>query len=264
MTFSENAPELEPGPIRVAEVLSAFSLATDLGAGQPMGDVLRMCYMAMAIAQELKQSERERADVFHAALLAHAGCTAGASLFASLIHGDELAAHRDLFLRDLASTVDILKWILHYVAADESIPTRFLRLVDVLRGKGDLDDQIQGVCEVAPRLAVRLGMSIQVGEALRCRLERWDGRGPQGLRGDEIPLIARITHICMVLVRFYQSEDARQPWKQRARRGVRSSIQRSWMDSCPHPERTVSGPVCLHRTYGTRSSSWSQNRQREQ
>ena len=169
-----------------------------------MGDVLRMCYMAMGIAQELKQSEREQADVYHVALLAHAGCTAGASLFASLIHGDELAAHRDLFLRDLASTVDILKWMLGYVAADEPIPTRVWRLVDFLRGRGDLDEQIQGVCEVAPRLAERLGMSRQVGQALRCRLERWDGRGPQGLRGDEIPLIARITHICMVLVRFYQ------------------------------------------------------------
>lgn len=205
MTHAETAPEPQLGPIRVAEVLSAFSLATDLGAGQPMGDVLRMCYMAMGIAQELKQSEREQADVFHAALLAHAGCTAGASLFASLIHGDELAAHRDLFLRDLASTADILKWMLRYVAADEPISTRVLRLVDVLRGKGDLDEQIQGVCEVAPRLAARLGMYRQVGEALRCRLERWDGRGPQGLRGEEIPLIARITPICMVLVRFYQS-----------------------------------------------------------
>ncbi len=107
--------------------------------------------------------------------------------------------------------------MLRYVAADEPIPTRVLRLVDILRGRGDLEEQMQGVCEVAPRLAARLGMSRQVGQALRCRLERWDGRGPQGLRGDEIPLIARITHICMVLVRFYQSE-GREAAEEAARR----------------------------------------------
>ena len=162
MTHSETTPDPQLGPIRVAEVLSAFSLATDLGAGQPMGDVLRMCYMAMGIAQKLNQSEREQADVFHTALLTHAGCTAGASLFAQLIHGDELAAHRDLFLRDPASPADILKWMLRHVAPNEPIPTRFLRLVGILRGRGDLEEQIQGVCEVATRLAERLGMGSDV------------------------------------------------------------------------------------------------------
>ena len=129
MAQANTVSPIQNEPIRVAEVLSAFSLATDLGAGQPMGDVLRMCYMAMGIAQELKLSSQEQTDAYHTSLLAHAGCTAGASLFAALIYGDDLAAHRDLFLRDPANTMDVLQWMLSYVAAGEPFHIRVHRLI---------------------------------------------------------------------------------------------------------------------------------------
>ena len=217
MTRVDAVSDLRNQPIRVAEVLSAFSLATDLGAGQPMGDVLWTCYMAMAIAQELKLPPREQADVYHTALLAHAGCTAGGSLFASLIHGDDLAAHRDLFLRDPANSMDILKWMLRYVAAGEPLQIRAQRLAEIVRSREDLEEQILGVCEVAARLATRLGMTPQVARALRYRLERWDGNGPQRLRGEEIPITSRITHLCMVLVPFFQTK-GRMPTEEAAGR----------------------------------------------
>ena len=206
MDQAESVSDLQMRQVRVAEILSAFSLATDLGAGQPMGDVLRMCYMAMRTAQEMGLSSQEQADVYSTALLAHAGCTAGASLFAGMIHGDDLAAHRDLFLRDPANAVDILKWMLRHVAAGEPLYVRAQRLAEIVRGREDLEEQILGVCEVAPRLAERLGMSAQVRKALRYRLERWDGRGPQGLRAQDIPLVSRITHLIMVLVPFYETK----------------------------------------------------------
>lgn len=217
MAHADAVSDLHDQPIRVAEILSAFSLATDLGAGQPMGDVLRMCYVAMAVAQELKVSPREQPDVYHAALLAHAGCTAGASLFAALIHGNELEAHRDLFLRDPNSSAEILRWMLRHVAAGEPLYVRAQRLAELVRGRQDLEELILGVCEVAPRLAARLGMSSQVGQALRHRLERWDGNGPHRLHGHEIPLIARITHLCMVLVPIHEVE-GRERMEEAARR----------------------------------------------
>ena len=188
MAEADAVSDLQDRPTRVAEILSAFSLATDLGAGQPMGDVLRMCYVAMGVARELRLSDQELADVYHTALLAHAWCTAGASLFAALIHGDDLAAHRNLFLRDPANSTDILTWMVRYVGADESLYLRLQHLAEIVRGRGDLREQILGVCEVAPRLAARLGMSTTVQQGLRHRLERWDGKGPHGLRGNHIPL----------------------------------------------------------------------------
>ena len=206
MAGTDSTPDLQTQPVRMAEVLSAFSLATDLGAGQPMGDAIRTCYVAMSIAKELRLSAPEQEDVYHASLLAHAGCTAGASLFDALIHGDDLAAHREVFLRDPANPMDIFKWMLRHVAAGEPFHVRVQRLMEIARGRDDLEEQVRGVCEVAPRLAERLGMSPQVSKALRYRLERWDGNGPQRLRGEDTPLTSQIAHVCMVLVGFYGSE----------------------------------------------------------
>lgn len=40
----------------MAEVLAAFSLATDLGVGKSMGHALRACYLGMEMARELRLS----------------------------------------------------------------------------------------------------------------------------------------------------------------------------------------------------------------
>ena len=56
-----------------------------------------------------------------------------------------------------------------------------------------MKDQFSGHCEVAQRLAERLGLSVGLIHALGQVYERWDGKGyPNGLRGLEIPLSARI------------------------------------------------------------------------
>ena len=51
-------------------------------------------------------------------------------------------------------------------------------------------------CDLAIRLAVRLGMGEGVVTSLGQMYERWDGRGqPLGLAGDAIALPARIMHV---------------------------------------------------------------------
>lgn len=39
---------------RLAELLSAFAIAGDLGRGQPIGHLFRTCFIAMRVAQEMK------------------------------------------------------------------------------------------------------------------------------------------------------------------------------------------------------------------
>ena len=39
--------------VRLAEVLAALSLATDLGMGQPMEHMLRQCLIALRLAERL-------------------------------------------------------------------------------------------------------------------------------------------------------------------------------------------------------------------
>ena len=64
----------DPGA-RLAEVVAALSLATDLGMGQPMEHALRSCLLALRLGEELGLSEAELTDLYYVALLRRIGCT---------------------------------------------------------------------------------------------------------------------------------------------------------------------------------------------
>jgi hypothetical protein len=48
--------------MRLAELIAALSLATDLGMGQPMSHALRTGLIALALGRALGFSERDLAD----------------------------------------------------------------------------------------------------------------------------------------------------------------------------------------------------------
>jgi hypothetical protein len=76
--------------IRLAELLAAISLATDLGRGFPQEKALRTCLVAERIGEELGLDERARSDTYHAALIHPVGCTAFTSEGARLFGTSEL------------------------------------------------------------------------------------------------------------------------------------------------------------------------------
>jgi hypothetical protein len=86
---------------RVAEVLSALSLTTDLGSGMPFEKGLRTCVAASVFASVLRLSADQRRAVFHAALLGAIGCTAHAPENAAMF-GDDIRFERALKELDLA------------------------------------------------------------------------------------------------------------------------------------------------------------------
>ncbi len=65
----------ERNPIRMAEILAAFSLATDLGTGKSMGHAIRACYLGMQIADELRLSMLEKTELYYSFLLMHSFCS---------------------------------------------------------------------------------------------------------------------------------------------------------------------------------------------
>ena len=71
--------------IRLAELMAALSLATDLGLGQPLEHELGVCLSALELADRLGCSVEERSEVYYVALLIHVGCTAAAPYFASWV-----------------------------------------------------------------------------------------------------------------------------------------------------------------------------------
>lgn len=53
-----------PPQVRLAEVIAALSLATDLGMGQPMDHALRRCLLAVRLGEALSLTLRELRDVY--------------------------------------------------------------------------------------------------------------------------------------------------------------------------------------------------------
>jgi hypothetical protein len=60
--------------VRLAELLAALSLGSDLGMGLPMEHVLRQCLISMRLADELRVDVSDRSVVYYTALLAWVGC----------------------------------------------------------------------------------------------------------------------------------------------------------------------------------------------
>jgi hypothetical protein len=78
------------GGIRVAEVLAALSLTTDLASGVPFEKGLRTCAVATAFGRELGLGPDDLRVVCHTGLVRAIGCTSHATENAEAF-GDDIA-----------------------------------------------------------------------------------------------------------------------------------------------------------------------------
>ena len=75
--------------IRVAEVIGALSLATDLGIGVPLEHGLQSTLLAMRLADRLKVDAETAVQTYYACQLFYVGCTANADVAAELFGADD-------------------------------------------------------------------------------------------------------------------------------------------------------------------------------
>ena len=182
-----------PAPLRLAELVAALSLATDLGTGQPMEHALRVCLLAVSLGDELGVDEAERRDVYYIALLRAIGCVSDAHRVAARF-GDEILANAQISLLDTAQPADALGLILRDVGAGQPALRRARMILAALAaGPNERNQVITAHCEVAEHLAQHLGMWPEVALGITQVYERWDGKGSPGrLRGEAIVRPARI------------------------------------------------------------------------
>ncbi len=197
----------EENLIRTVDLLGAFSLASDLAMGLDMEHGARSCYIGMHIAQEMELPLNQRTDLYYAELLKDAGCTTWTSQLASSWLVDELAAKRDLqFFRNSRNPLDMASWLFKYVAAGASFPTRATHILDFLiKGRKFMKEGFESTCQVASRIAQRLGMPETVQDALMQVFEQWDGHGmPYGIKSDAISIISRIVLMTSFMEVFHR------------------------------------------------------------
>jgi HD-GYP domain-containing protein (c-di-GMP phosphodiesterase class II) len=227
--------------LRLAELVAALSLASDLGLGQPMEHLVRSCRLGLRLAESVGLSEEERAVVYYVALLGWVGCHAESHEQAAWF-GDEIEMKADRYEVDMVGLARA-SFVLRHVGAGRSPVRRAGMLPPLIASKGKVAGAFEGThCQLAGRVAVGLGLGAGVQEALAHVFERWDGKGsPEGLRGEDVALAARIVQLAGVVER-HRREGGIDAAVEVARRRRGTQFDPALVDRvCLEPERMLSG-----------------------
>ena len=186
----------EAPPVTRGEIAAALSLATDLATGFTWEHGLRTCALATRLAAQAGHCADDRAAAWWVALLHSAGCTSDAHE-AARAYGDDIAARAAYTLIDSGRPREMLGFAVERVGAGAPPGRRALAVAAGLAvGRRRAGRAFAMHCEVAARLARRIGAEDRVGGALAFVFERWDGRGlPAGAKGEAIPRPARVLHV---------------------------------------------------------------------
>jgi HD-GYP domain-containing protein (c-di-GMP phosphodiesterase class II) len=192
--------QVEPDSgVTLAELLTAFSLATDLGLGQPMEHVLRSWRIAARLAAHMDMSEDQRESLFYVAMLAWVGCVADAPEVAASF-GDDIQFRADSYGVDLAGPA-AFGFFLSHAGRGGSAAHRLRTAAGlVLTGGARVAQGLQSHCLTTSALADQLGLNADIGVALRQFFTRWDGKGvPPGVGGAEIAATVRLFHLADIV-----------------------------------------------------------------
>ena len=189
------APNDRDSGLCLADLLAAFSLATDLGLGQPMEHVLRSWAIATRLGERMGIEDDTASSLYYVAMLAWVGCVADTQQVANWF-GDDIAFRRDSYEVDLAG-LPMMRFALRHVGTG-SPPLHRLRLAGSLVATGGKAIQrgLMSHCLTTSSMAERLGLGNEVSEPLLQWFTRWDGTGvPGGVGGDEVARSVRLFHL---------------------------------------------------------------------
>jgi HD-GYP domain-containing protein (c-di-GMP phosphodiesterase class II) len=194
--------------IRLAELVAALSLATDLGMGQPLEYALSVCVLSVRLGEALGLDESKLREVYYLALLRHIGCNAETYAMSALF-GDELALRTDSATADLGRASQAIGLLVRSIrkSYEDASPLQLARLIaqGMMASPQVMKEAFSGFCEVAQRLAGRLGFDEGIIHALGQVFERWDGKGtPAGLKGEQNASSMRLVSLAQDIITFHR------------------------------------------------------------
>ncbi len=197
-----------PLQIEAAELIAGLSRALDLTEGEPMGHSVRSCWIGMHLAQDLSLPPLVASDLYYALLLKDAGCSANAAQVSSWFGTDDHEAKADLKQVNWSRFYDAVRFALRNAAPHERFSRRLGQMVQLSqRGLKAAHELVEVRCTRGAQIVRSLGWSEGVPEAVLSLDEHWDGSGyPQGLRGQDIPLMSRMLLLCQTVEIFWRRQ----------------------------------------------------------
>ena len=185
-----------------AEIVGALSIATDVGMSLPLETGLRICRLALALAEQAGIDESQRDRIYYVALLRHVGCTAEVHSFSAIV-GDELSFHDGASRMDATSPKAMAAFTLRHLVRTNGLLGAAGKLAQIARSRAVFDEGVVAVCEVAELLAEQLGLSEDVQYDLTLTIERWDGKSFMKRAKEEgVPASVRVVQIAECAVVF--------------------------------------------------------------
>ena len=190
---------------RFSEVLSALSFALDLVEGQPEGHTVRSCLVGMRIADRLGLDAESRSALFYALLLKDAGCSSNSSMMSTLFDADDMEAKRKVKTVDWTSLPHAALYTARTASPEGSLLAKAGKMVRfAVEGQKASRELIRIRCERGADITRLMGFPEETARAIRSLDEHWDGKGrPDGLKGEEIPLSARICGLAQTVEVFF-------------------------------------------------------------
>ena len=181
--------------VRLAELVAALSLATDLGLGLPQEHVLRQTVIAMRLARLAGMDGAAQADTFYVSMLAWVGCVSDSHELAHWF-GDDRRMRADSYRVDKAG-LPMMRLMMGHVGADGA-PLRRITMIGrfLAGGYREAAGGFVTHCQTTGDIADRLGLGPTVRSSIAQAFERWDGKGVPGTaRGTGIEPVMRVVQV---------------------------------------------------------------------
>lgn len=184
--------ETQASGVKRAELIAALSLALDLATGESMERSFRTCFMAQRLGVALVLSPAELRETYYLSLLKFLGCTSDAET-AARIFGDEHAIMEWVGPAMGGGQLALMTAMVTRHGAGMPPQQRLAAVAKALMGMPAMSESSRAHCEVAQRLAARMGFDEQTCERLTQVFEYWNGSGePNRLKGEQICLPVRL------------------------------------------------------------------------
>jgi HD-GYP domain-containing protein (c-di-GMP phosphodiesterase class II) len=168
--------------------MAALSIATDLGMGQPLEFAMQSCVVAVRFGEKLGFDEQELRAIYYQSLLRYIGCNIETRLLAA-VFGDELTLRTNLIHTDTTSA-DFFRQTVQAIQAANGSASSIHLLRSIATGMMDAarfsKEFYAGHCEIAERLAERLGFEKNIVTAIKQVYARWDGKGIPAIKAESI------------------------------------------------------------------------------